>query len=95
MSYFALYIPVVTFLCGILIAFLFSMVTYIEGHFLTTVGIVSVVLATAIVIGSWFNNEKKFRHIIRREVNSGKQLDERQGGGHTAGDATPGGAHTD
>lgn len=75
-SYFALYIPVGTFLCSVLTAFLFSMVSFIEGYFFITVGIISAVLATLITVGTWYNNEKKFRKIIQREVIRGKQLDE-------------------
>lgn len=76
-SYFALYIPVGTFLCAVLTAFLFSMVSLVGVDFFVAVAVTSALLATVITIAAWFNNEKKFKAIIRREVNAGKSQDAR------------------
>lgn len=72
-SYFALYIPVGTFLCGVFAAFLFSMVSLVGKQFFLVIGITSALLATAITLFTWFNNEKKFKAIIRREVEAGRE----------------------
>jgi mannose/fructose/N-acetylgalactosamine-specific phosphotransferase system component IID len=74
-SYFALYIPVGTFLCSVLTAFLFSMVSFIEVNSIVGLVIVGAVLSSTITIATWFNNERKFKSIIRREVNAGKSRD--------------------
>lgn len=74
-AYFALYIPVGTFLCSVLTAFLFSMVSFIEINSIVGLVITGALLSTAITITTWFNNERKFKGIIRREVNAGKSKD--------------------
>lgn len=78
-SYFALYIPVGTFLCAILTTFLFSMFSMIEVNFFVVVAVVSALLATMISIGAWYNNERKFKKLIHREVTRGKLRDEQAG----------------
>jgi hypothetical protein len=74
-TYFALYIPVGTFLCSILSAFLFSMVSFIEVNSIAGLVTIGAVLSAIITIATWFNNERKFKDIIRREVNAGKARD--------------------
>ena len=85
-SYFALYIPVGTFLCAILIAFLFSMFSIIEANFFVVVAIVSALLATVISIGAWYNNERKFKKLIHREVTRGKLRDDQATSNNGAGE---------
>ncbi len=74
-SYFALYIPVGTFLCSVITAFLFSMLSYVGREYFVSVAVVSAVLSVTITILTWKNNERKFKAIIRREVKEGQATD--------------------
>jgi VIT1/CCC1 family predicted Fe2+/Mn2+ transporter len=74
-SYFALYIPVGTFLCSVITAFLFSMLSVVGREYFVSVAVVSAVLSVTITILTWNNNEKKFKSIIRREVKEGQATD--------------------
>ncbi|AXY75495.1 hypothetical protein D3H65_16585 [Paraflavitalea soli] len=74
-SYFALYIPIGTFLCSIITAFLFSMMSSVGREYFVSVAVVSAVMSVVITILTWRNNEKKFKSIIRREVKDGQAHD--------------------
>lgn len=87
-SYFALYIPVGTFLCGILTAFLLSMFTIAGVDYFVSVITISAVVSVTIALGTWFNNEKKFKKIIHREVTQGKLMDELSADNPAADDKT-------
>lgn len=76
-SYFALYIPVGTFLCSVLTAFLLAMFTIAGQDYFIAVAVISLILSAGIIIPTWYNNEKKFKKIIHREVTRGKLLDEK------------------
>lgn len=75
LSYFALYIPVGTFLCSVITAFLFSMLSIVGREYFVSVAIVSAILSITITILTWQNNERKFKSIIRREVKEGQASD--------------------
>lgn len=75
-SYFALYIPAGTFLCGILTGFLLSLITFTGVDHFVTVIIISAVLSVAITTGTWLSNERKFKKLIHREITQGKLRDE-------------------
>ncbi|WP_315816931.1 hypothetical protein [Paraflavitalea speifideaquila] len=74
-SYFALYIPVITIICSIITAFLFSMLSVVGREYFVAVVVVSAIFSITITILTWINNERKFKAIIRREVKEGRSAE--------------------
>lgn len=74
-SYFALYIPVLTIVSAIITSFLFSMFAIVSSNLLISIAVVSLVLGVSLSLITWFRNEKKWKAIIRREVKQGQQMD--------------------
>lgn len=75
LAYFALYIPVITIITAIVCSFLFSVVSMLGMSYFLSVAIISLVLAVVITVGTWFNNERRFKAIIRREIQKGEDAD--------------------
>ncbi|WP_276480884.1 hypothetical protein [Paraflavitalea pollutisoli] len=72
-SYFALYIPVITLITAIVCSFLFSMISMIGLSYFVSVGILSLVFGIAITVYTWLHNERRFKGIIKREIREGEQ----------------------
>jgi peptidoglycan/LPS O-acetylase OafA/YrhL len=74
--YLLLYIPAGTFVGTIVLSFLAAMFTYFEYSTLFRIAAASLVIVTVISFVSWQVNEKKFRTIIRREMEEGREAGE-------------------
>ncbi|MFT3822314.1 MAG: hypothetical protein QM731_00290 [Chitinophagaceae bacterium] len=75
-SYYALYIFGGTFVATIVIYLVWSMLAPYPIGQLWLIPASGAVIMAAITHFSWQNNEKRFRMIIRREINDGKLRDE-------------------
>jgi uncharacterized membrane protein len=79
-SFYVLYILTGTLIATIVFSFLIMM-TVIGGiDYLVPIAIFSFVLVTVLTVYGWQSNEKKFKAIIRREVNQGRLQDEQANG---------------
>ncbi|MBO9635060.1 MAG: hypothetical protein J7578_18265 [Chitinophagaceae bacterium] len=70
--YFTLYIIAGTFISVIIVFFLFSIFGIKLRGNIWMVPVISVVAITAITIASWKRNEKRFKEIIKREMEDGE-----------------------
>ncbi|MEP7258480.1 MAG: hypothetical protein ABI687_08830 [Flavitalea sp.] len=79
--YYLLYIPVGTFICSLIISiFLYLFFQVVLGSvFLWFVFSGGFLFSAILTIYSWYNGEKKFRKIIRREVAAGVKADDLSG----------------
>ena len=77
-SYYLLYIIVGTFICSLILSiFLYLFFQIVLGSsFLWFVFTSGFVLSAALTLFSWRNGEKKFRRIIKREIDNGIKADE-------------------
>lgn len=75
-SYFALYIPVITLITAIVCSFLFSMISMIGMRYFLSVGILSLIFGVGVTIYTWLHNERRFKGIIKREIRKGEQQDQ-------------------
>ena len=76
-TYYLLYILAGSFICTIAVSFLVMMTTIGGIDYILPIVISSVLLVTVLTIGTWQMNEKKFKKIIRREINEGKLHDDK------------------
>ena len=78
-SYFALYIVVGTFIATIIFStFLFLFFQAVFGSAAFWIGLTAAFLISSVAtITTWSLNEKKFKKIIRREVDNGMERDDR------------------
>jgi peptidoglycan/LPS O-acetylase OafA/YrhL len=76
-AYYPLYIIAGSVICIIVVSFLVMLTTIGGMDYFKPIVIGSVALVTALTIGSWEYNEKRFKAIIRREVNAGKLQDDK------------------
>jgi len=73
--YYLLYIPAGTIITTILISFLVMMWLIGGIEYFASIAIGSFVLVTIMTLVAWQQNEKKFKGIIRREVNEARRGD--------------------
>jgi acyl-CoA hydrolase len=76
-SYFLLYILAGSFICAIVVSFLVLLTTIGGIDFFLPIAIGSVLLVTALTISTWYTNEKRFKTIVRREIQEGKLQDDK------------------
>lgn len=70
-SYLALYIIALTFIASLVVLFLFAMLGFdFEGK-MWMVPLISMAAAVFITLFTWKNNEKRFKGIIKREMEEG------------------------
>lgn len=74
--YYLMYIIAGTVIATIALSFLIMMMVIGGVDYLIPIAVFSFVLVTTITIFTWQNNEKKFKTIIRREVQQGMQDDD-------------------
>jgi tryptophan-rich sensory protein len=77
-KYYLLYILAGTFVAVLLLSFLYSIV--ISPYFRVNYGFIfvlvsSFVLVTLITVLTWHRNERKFKAIIKREIEEGRNID--------------------
>lgn len=80
-SYYLLYIPVGAFICSLILSvflYLFFQIT-LGAPFLWFVFAASLALSLILTLGSWHNNERKFKRIIQREIEEGRERDREKG----------------
>jgi Na+-driven multidrug efflux pump len=78
-KYFMLYILAGTFVATLVLAFLTQVLGLGLPENLVFIVIGSFTVVTAGTFFSWFNNEKKFKGIIQREIREGIKRDESEG----------------
>lgn len=71
--YFLMYIIAGTVIATIVLSFLVMMMVIGGVDYLIPIAAFSLVLVTVITVLTWQNNEKKFKEIIRREIEEGKR----------------------
>ncbi|MBL7735228.1 MAG: hypothetical protein JNL51_07210 [Chitinophagaceae bacterium] len=79
-SYYLLYVPVAAFICSLILSiflYLFFQVT-LGAPFLWFVFAGSLTLSLILTLSAWRNNERKFRKIVRREIEEGRIKDREQ-----------------
>ena len=76
LQYYLLYILAGTFIATIVLSFLIGM--FLAGFPANLPYIIggSILIVTIATMRTWANNEKKFRRIIKREIDEGKQKDQ-------------------
>lgn len=77
-KYYLLYIIVGTFIAVLSLFFLYSL--FISPAFRLRFGVVAIaimapIMVTVITVTTWSRNEKKFKHIIKREMREGQLQD--------------------
>lgn len=81
--YLTLYILAGTFISVIIVFFLFSILGISLETYIWLVPTISVVAITSISVATWKRNEKKFKGIIKREMENGMN----DGENHTNGNS--------
>ena len=71
--YYLMYIIAGTIIATIVFSFLVMMLVIGGVDYLIPIAAFSLVVVTAITIYSWQNNERRFKTIIRREIEEGKR----------------------
>lgn len=75
-SYLTLYILAGTFIATIIVFFIFAMFGIDFENKLWMIPTIALVSITIISATTWKSNEKKFKHLIRREVGAGMSEEE-------------------
>ena len=78
-KYYLLYIITGSFVATLVLSFLMLMVGVDLPNNLVLIAIGSFCIVTIATIFSWWNNEKKFKNIIQREIREGMKRDELEG----------------
>ena len=76
-SYLALYSLVGTFIASLLLFFLLSVFMVRASEQFWIIPVAGFTIVTIISVLAWNTNEKKFRKLIRREVEEGKEKDKK------------------
>ena len=76
MKYYLLYILTGSFVATLVLSFLMLMMGFDLPENLVLIAISSFGFVTIATIFSWWNNEKRFKKIIQREIKKGMERDE-------------------
>lgn len=80
LKYYLLYILAGTFIATLVLSFLYSIIISAFFHIgfgLIAVIVISFLLVTFLTITTWDRNEKRFKSIIKREIQEGQKQDDK------------------